>query len=129
MQDPDVLPVESEREGGGGGGGDERTELLLAATFLLMVILRWYWQNDVANKSQLCLLIFPACIPDDYHKFSTLNDLYLVTLFNIQFPGLPHPPMRETPASTSPSSPSLSFPGLGCHPGRDQYHHHHHHHH
>ena len=55
MQDPDVLPVESEREGGGGGGGggDERTELLLAATFLLMVILRWYWQNDVANKSTM----------------------------------------------------------------------------
>ena len=36
-----------------GGGGDERTELLLAATFLLMVILRWYWQNDVANKSTM----------------------------------------------------------------------------
>ena len=54
MQDPDVLPVESEREGGGGGGGgDERTELLLAATFLLMVILRSYWQNDVANKSAM----------------------------------------------------------------------------
>ena len=118
MQDPDVLPVESEREGGG-GGGDERTELLLAATFLLMVILRWYWQNDVAHKSNMFAHIPAACILDDYHKFSTLNDLYLVTVFNTQFPGLPHPPMRETPASTSPSSPSLSFLGLRCHPGRD----------
>ena len=65
MQDPDVLPVESEREGGGGGGGgggDERTELLLAATFLLMVILRWYWQNDVPNKSTML-----AHIPSSLH--------------------------------------------------------------
>ena len=63
LQDPDVLPVESEREGGGGGGGgDERTELLLAATFLLMVILRWYWQNDVAHKSKMF-----AYIPSSLH--------------------------------------------------------------
>ena len=102
--------------------------------FLLPRSFLWSYSGGIGRMmspiSQLCLLIFPAaCILDDYHKFSTLNDLYLVTLFNIQFPGLPHPPLRETPASTSPSSPSLSFPGLGCHPGRDQYHHHHHHHH
>ena len=70
MQDPDVLPVESEREGGGGGGGDERTELLLAATFLLMVILRWYWQNDVANKSTMFAHIpslHPQLLPQVFH--------------------------------------------------------------
>ena len=101
---------------------EEEEEMNEPNFFLLPRSFLWSYSGGIGRMmspiSQLCLLIFPAaCIPDDYHKFSTLNDLYLVTLFNIQFPGLPHPPMRETPASTSSSSPSLSFLGLGCHPG------------